>query len=146
MMWVVACALLLVGLSVPADDDKGEQKFDPARLAGTWTYVSGEKNGEKLDKEHFGDSKLTITDKTITLEGPPGKFVMEYTLDAKKTPIGISMKMTESPFGAGATAEGILELKDNDVKMCYATSGDALKKFEAKEGSNYHLFVLKRSK
>jgi len=27
--------------------------FDAAKLVGTWTYSGGEKDGAKLDKEHF---------------------------------------------------------------------------------------------
>jgi uncharacterized protein (TIGR03067 family) len=123
-----------------------EAKFDAAKLVGTWLYVSGEKNGEKVDQEHFKDSKVTITKKTITLEGPNGKFVMDYKLDSKKNPVALSMTMTESPFGAGATAEGIVQLNGDDLKMCYAPMGEAPKKFEAKQGSNHHLFVLKRSR
>jgi enterochelin esterase family protein len=73
-----------------ADKDKGgkDDKFDAAKLVGTWTYESGVKNGEKLDKDHFKDAKVTITKESITLEGEAGKFVMSYTLDAKKKPIG----------------------------------------------------------
>jgi hypothetical protein len=56
------------------------------------------------------------------------------------------MEMTESPFGAGAMAKGIIEVKGDDLKLCYTTEGDAPKNFEAKEGSNAHSFVLKRSK
>jgi len=71
---------------------------------------------------------------------------MKYTLDTKTSPVSLSMEMTESPFGAGAMSKGIIEVKGDELKMCYATEGDAPKKFETKEGSNSHLFVLKRSK
>jgi uncharacterized protein (TIGR03067 family) len=72
---------------------------------------------------------------------------MKYALDAKKTPIGIELTMTESPFGAGATANGIIELKGDELKFCYnAMMGDAPKEFKTKEGSNLHLFGLKRAK
>jgi len=72
--------------------------------------------------------------------------VIKYTLDTKNSPVSLSMEFTESPFGAGAMAKGIVEVKGDDLKMCYTTEGDAPKKFETKEGSNSHLFVLKRSK
>jgi uncharacterized protein (TIGR03067 family) len=141
--WLGAGAFLLVMVPfVPADEDK----FDATKLVGAWIYASGEKNGEKLDKDHFKDSKVTITKETITLEGPQGKFVIKYDLDSKKSPVRISMAMTESPFGAGAKAEGIVEVKGDEIKMCYTPDGEAPKKFEAKEGSNHHLFILKRSK
>ena len=145
--WLCACAFLFMLYPFArADDEKKGDKFDAAKMVGTWTYESGEKNGEKLDKDHFKDSKVVVTKETITLEGPQGKFVIKYTLDTKKNPVGLSMTMTESPFGAGAMAQGIVELKGDELKICYAAEGEAPKKFEAKEGSNHHLFVLKRSK
>jgi uncharacterized protein (TIGR03067 family) len=148
-IWLSVCAFLFVvyPLAAADDDKKGkDDKFDAAKLVGAWTYVSGEKNGEKLDKDHFKDSKVIITKESITLEGPQGKFVMKYKLDTKKSPVALSMTMTESPFGPGATAEGIVEVKGDELKICYATEGEAPKGFEAKEGSNHHLFVLKRTK
>jgi hypothetical protein len=73
---------------------------------------------------------------------------MKYTLYAMSKPVGIMLEMTESPFGAGAKAEGIIEVNGDDLKLCYAAApdGKAPKSFEAKQGSGHHCFVLKRSK
>jgi putative heme-binding domain-containing protein/uncharacterized protein (TIGR03067 family) len=129
-----------------ADTDKGDKadKFDAAKLVGTWTYVSAEKNGEKSDQGNLKDAKVTITKDTMTLEGGAGKFVLKYKLDPKKTPVAISMTMTEGV--EGATAEGIIEVKGDELKLCYAAAGAAPKQFEAKQGSDHRLVVLKRSK
>jgi uncharacterized protein (TIGR03067 family) len=145
--WMGACVffLALYPLGAVGQDKAKDEKFDAAKMAGTWTYVSGVKNGEKVDPDRFKDSKVTITKDTMTLEGPAGKFVLKYTLDTKKNPVTISMKMTEGA-GEGATAEGIVRVKGDDLTICYAREGERPKKFEAKEGSNHHLFVLKRSK
>lgn len=145
MTWLGACSFTLLVGSILAADEKGD-KFDAAKMLGTWTYVSGEKNGTKVDPENLKAGTVKITKETITLESPQGKFVIKYTLDAKKDPVTLAMEMTESPFGAGAMAKGIIEVKGDDLKMCYATEGDAPKKFETKEGGTSHLFVLKRSK
>ncbi len=144
MTWLGAISFVLLAGSVLRADDK--DKFDAAKLIGTWTYVSGEKNGVKVDKDNLKSGSVKITKETITLDSPNGKFVMKYTLDTKSTPVSLSMEMTESPFGPGAMAKGIIELKGEDLKFCYATEGDGPKKFETKEGSNSHLFMLKRSK
>jgi len=141
--WLGAVVLAAACVAAQADD---KAKFDPAKLVGTWNYVTGEKNGEKVDPSHFKDSKVVITKEKITLEGPSGKFVLEYTLDAKKAPVTIDMKMTESPFGAGATAKGIVEVKGDELKMCYATEGGAPATFATKADSKLHLFLLKRAK
>jgi uncharacterized protein (TIGR03067 family) len=139
-----ACAFVLMIAPLAAADEK--DKFDAGKLVGTWTYVSGEKNGTKVDPENLKAGTVKITKETITLESPQGKFVMKYTLDTKTSPVSISMEMTESPFGAGAMSKGIIEFKGDELKLCYATEGDAPKKFETKEGSNSNFFVLKKSK
>lgn len=141
--WLSGLALVLAVSPLAADD---KDTFDPAKLVGTWKYVSAEKNGEKIDKDRLKDQTVIITKEKLTLKGEQ-TFVMTYTLDAKKKPATIKMTMTESPFGAGATAEGIVDLDGDSLKICYAQQGAAApKKFETKEGSNVHLFVLKRSK
>ena len=112
--WISACLFLLAAYPLGAVGQDKEDKFDPGKMTGTWTYVSGVKNGEKLDADHFKDSKVTITKDTMTLEGPAGKFVLEYKLDAKKKPVTISMKMTEGA-GEGATAEGIVKVKGDQI-------------------------------
>jgi len=138
-----ATFVLLAGSIVAADD---KDKFDAGKMVGTWTYVSGEKNGAKVDPETLKGGTVKITKETITLESPQGKFVIKYTLDTKNSPVSLAMEMTESPFGAGAMAKGIIDVKSDELKLCYATEGGAPKKFETKEGSNSHLFVLKKSK
>src|SRR5262249_3685871 len=141
--WLVLAALV----SVRADaQDKGD-KFDAAKLDGTWKFVSGVKNGEKLTADQLKSQTVTIAKNTLTLKSPDATFVMKFELDTKKSPVGIKLEITESPFGPGAKAAGIIELKGDELKLCYAPlEGDAPKMFEAKEGSKAHLFNLKRSK
>jgi uncharacterized protein (TIGR03067 family) len=140
---ILILVLVLAGCPLAAQD---KDKFDPAKLVGTWTYVSGEKNGEKLGEDRLKNQTVTITKETWTLKADD-KFVMKYELDTKQNPVGIKFTMTESPFGPGAVAKGIIELKGDELKLAYhPMDGDAPKKFEAKEGSNHHYFVLKRSK
>jgi uncharacterized protein (TIGR03067 family) len=143
-----AGVFLLAALPLGAadkDKDAKDDKFDAAKLVGTWKYVSGETNGQKVPEDHLKDSSVVITKDTITLKGQD-TFVIAYTLDAKKSPVAVSMKITDGPVGKDSTAEGILELNGDDLKICYAPEGEAPKKFEAKDGSKHHLFVLKRAK
>jgi len=141
-IWMGACALLLSVGSLSADD---KAKFDAAKLVGEWSYASGTKNGEKANTDNL-KNKVIITKDTITLTGDM-KFVMKYELDTSKTPVGIKLEMTESPFGAGAKAVGIIAVDGDDLKLCYDPEGKkAPEKFEAKADSKVHLFVLKRAK
>ena len=145
-LWLSACAILLAMSPFGAIGQGKDDKFDATKLVGTWKYVSGVKNGEKLDADHFKGQSVILTKETFTLPGEM-KFVMKYTLDTKTKPVGIKIEITESPFGAGMKAEGIIDVQGDDLKICYAAEGGAApKSFEAKEGSKYHLFVLKRTK
>jgi uncharacterized protein (TIGR03067 family) len=140
---LIACAL--VGASVPLLAQDGA-KFDAGKLVGKWQYVSGIKNGTKVAEESLKNQVVTITKDKITLKGED-TFVMKYELDTTKNPLGIKLEMLESPFGAGAKSEGVIEVKDDQIRLCYAPMGEeAPKTFDAKEGTKMHLFVLKRSK
>jgi uncharacterized protein (TIGR03067 family) len=145
------CAGVLFAVGFPAaagDKDKAgkEAAFDPAKLVGKWKYVSGEKGGTKVEDSHLKD-QVTITKDTLTIKGE-ATFVMKYEVNAKKDPVTIKFTMTESPFGPGAVALGIIDLKGDDLKICYdaAEGKEFPKKFATKEGEKMHLFVLKRVK
>lgn len=142
-MWAGACALLLVVGPLRAEDK--DTKFDAAKLVGEWTYVSGIKNGAKVEGDNL-KNKVIFTKDTLTLTGDQ-KFVMKYELEKDKKPVGIKLEMTESPFGAGAKAVGIIWVDGDDLKMCYDPEGKkAPEKFEAPADSKVHLFILKRAK
>jgi len=127
--------------------DKDEAKFDPAKLVGTWTYVSAVEDGKKKTADDLKMGTVEITKDTITLKGPDASYVIKYTLDTKKTPVHVSMEITKGPQGEGSKAEGILELKGDELKLCYPPmDGDTPKDFDAKEGSKLHSFVLKMKK
>lgn len=145
--WLGAVALLVFLGAAGAEDDKDNGKLDPAKLVGTWTYVSGVKDGQKVDAEMLKKGTVEITKDTITLKSDMGNFVIKYKLDAAKTPAQLDMEITEGPAGVGSKAPGIIELKGDELKLCYVPMGDAPPKdFSAKEGSKAHLFVLKQKK
>jgi uncharacterized protein (TIGR03067 family) len=145
----VAIVLFLLA-PVAADDkdkDKDKAKLDPAKLVGTWTYVSGVKNGEKTDAEMLKKGMVIITKDTLTLKTDAGDFIIKYSVDTKKSPAQISLEITEGPQGAGSKATGIISLKEDELKLCYpAMGGETPKNFESKEGSGNNFFVLKRKK
>ena len=67
---------------------KKDESLDAGQLVGSWQYVLGIKDGEKLDIERIKQQDVIITKDTFTLKHPDGTFVMKYALDAKKTPVG----------------------------------------------------------
>lgn len=150
MMKWMTLATLLVGLTTAAwaeDKEKEEVKFDPKALVGDWAYESGVKAGEEVPEDHL-KGKIVITDETITLDGGDGKFVMKYKLDGEKSPVKFDMEMTDSPFGAGMKAKGLMEFKDDKLVMGYVVDegkADYPEKLESTKENKLHLFVLKKA-
>jgi uncharacterized protein (TIGR03067 family) len=144
---LLALGVAVVVLSPLTAADKDEAKLDPAKLVGIWSYVSGEEDGKKKTADDLKGGTVEITKETISLKSDEATYVIKYTLDTKKSPVRISMEITKGPQGEGQKAEGIIELKDDQLKICYAPmGGEAPKEFSAKEGSKLHLFVLKKKK
>ena len=82
-----------------------EDKLDAGEMVGSWAYVAGEKNGERLDKDHFAGQVVEITKESFTLKSDQ-VFIMTYDLVGETKPTGVKFEITDSPFGAGATTEG----------------------------------------
>ncbi len=131
-----------------AAGQKGKKgALDPASLAGTWVYVSGERDGEKVPADNLKKGYVEISKKEIKLKSPEGEFVLKYNLDATKKPARIEMEIVKGPQGEGAKAAGIVALKGGNLVLCYAAMGGAAPtEFATKAGSGLHLFVLKRKK
>jgi uncharacterized protein (TIGR03067 family) len=148
-LWLSAGAVLLVVCPFGAVGQDKSGKIDAAKLEGTWKYVSGVENGKKIEADRLKVQSLIIDKKNFTLKGEKADadFVMAYELDTKTTPVGIKFTITKGPIGVGSKSNGIIELNGDELKVCYnPMDGAAPKTFESKEGSNFHLFVLKRGK
>jgi uncharacterized protein (TIGR03067 family) len=145
MIGLFCIGVLGLLLGSAAGQDKG--KLDAAMLIGTWTYVSGEKDGKKIPAKNLEKGVVKISKEVITLETPEGDYVIKYKLDQEKTPVGIHLEITKGPQGVGSKGEGIIALDKGELKLCYPAMGGASPKdFATKEGSGLHLFVLKAKK
>jgi uncharacterized protein (TIGR03067 family) len=142
----LALIVLAPALSRSAADEpaKPSAALDPARLVGTWEMASAAKGAETKGEADLEGQSLVITEKTMTFKTPFGEFVMDYTLDAKATPAKIAMTMTASPFGAGAKSRGVIEVKEDTLRLCYSPEeGGEPTEFTAEGGAR--LCVLKRA-
>jgi uncharacterized protein (TIGR03067 family) len=138
-VWALGLAVC-AGLTVQAQD-----KADAPKLEGKYTLVSGKKNGTAVTDEMSKKAEYIFEKDKIIIKGGDGQFVMSYKLDPKATPIGIDMEIVEGPEGTkGSKAEGIVELKGDELKLAYSMdAGKRPKDFSGKEG---HLFVFKKAK
>lgn len=139
LSFVVTALALSVTLTL-ADD-----KADTSKLEGTYTVVSGKRDGKDLPKSDFDKSVVFIEKGKIYGHDKEKKefFGATYTIDAKQKPWKISMVST-SPK-KGEKAEGVIEVDGDTVKLAYALPGGKTPTtFEA--GKDQQLFVLKRTK
>jgi uncharacterized protein (TIGR03067 family) len=139
---------LVVVAPVHSEDAKKKAALDPAKLIGTWTIISGERAGEKSDKDRLAP-KITITKETITIGAGEMKFVIAYKIDTKASPATIDMEIKEGPVNEGK-AIGIIAWEGDGFKLCYVQkeSADSKRpaKFESTKENNAFLFVLKPDK
>jgi uncharacterized protein (TIGR03067 family) len=142
----IGLALLVVSPALlVADEPAKPGALDPAKLVGTWEMASAEKGGEAKGEADLQGQSLVIAEKTMTFKTPFGEFVMDYTLDAAATPAKVALTMTASPFGAGAKSRGIIEVKEDTLRLCYSPEdGDPPTEFKADAGAR--LIVTKRAK
>ena len=146
MKSIVICSMLMLvwSQSCLGAEAVEAKPFDATKMVGTWSFVLSERGGEKADQERL-KSKVILTKDQLTIKGDDGQFVMKYKLDTSKTPVAIEMTITESPFGAGASAKGIVDFDKNHLRICYDDQGGkAPEAFESPAGSTHRFIVLKR--
>lgn len=131
-------------------EDNGFEMFTvrrattPARLAGTWSYVSGVRAGEKVEKERLiGDVKVT-GDKFEIPAGPDSKFVMTYSIksNSKSDTIDLSIESGPAPEGK---AVGLVRVRGNIMTLIYEPTGENRpSEFKSTADNGCFMFTLKR--
>ncbi len=145
---LVTLAVITLIASAGAEAPKYKAAFDPAKLVGAWTLASGERAGEKIEKDHL-PPKVTFTKETVTVPaGPDQRFLIAYKVDAKARPVAIDMQIKEGPVNEGK-ALGILEPDGDGFKLCYVVDDGNAKRpvrCESTKDNNAFLFVLRPAK
>jgi len=134
-----------------AADAKDDEAKEVKRFAGTWTMVSGEKDGEKVAAEHVKKGKITWKGKECVLETPhQSKDPIKATVtrvDASKKPAELEWERLTGP-DAGKKMLAIYEwVGDDQYRVVFAPAGkDRPKEFSTKAGSGHIMHVWKRAK
>ncbi len=123
-----------------------EDKEKKENIAGTWTVVTVERNGEKQPEDRVKMMKLTITKDKMTIKTAERTFEMTYKLDTTKQPATIDMTYLEGPQ-KDKVSQGIFSLDGDNLKICFGIPDkDRPKEFSTKADSGHVLIVLKREK
>jgi uncharacterized protein (TIGR03067 family) len=136
-----------VGLVSASAGQEKAKKLDPAKLAGTYEFVSGVRDGDKVPEANFKMVSFIVEKDGAELKTPDGSFKFSYKVDASKTPATIELEITDGPIGKGMKAHGIVGLDGDKLTLAYNPGGgEAPKDFECKKGSGCHSFTLKKAK
>jgi uncharacterized protein (TIGR03067 family) len=136
--WLV----LVVGFLIAADDPKDELK----KLEGSWTMVSGEKDGKPLAEQTIKTAKLVIKGDQHDVKVGDDVFKGTHKVDPSKKPKTIDATDTEGAF-KGKTVLGIYDLEGDNFKVCFAEPGkERPKEFSTKSGTGHILHVWKKEK
>jgi uncharacterized protein (TIGR03067 family) len=138
-MMTLGLATLLVAVAQARTDDKKE---GDTKLEGTYTIVSGEKEGKPEPEERIKGTMVRFTADTITVTDKEKKetYVAGYKLDTSRKPWVITMT-SQSPV-KGEVAKGLIEKDGDTVKLIYAEpGGEAPTDFKTK--NKQLMFVMK---
>jgi uncharacterized protein (TIGR03067 family) len=99
-------------------------KTAASALAGTYTIVAGEKDGQKLPAERVQGSSVRIAENVITTfdKDQQETYAVSYTLDTSREPWRITMTSTQAPI-KGEVAHGLIKKDGDTVQLIYAVRG-----------------------
>jgi uncharacterized protein (TIGR03067 family) len=143
---VLSLGLVLAG-STRADDDAA--KKDLEKLAGKWTVVSAEQNGEPLDRIKNGTLEIVAKDGSFTIKTASGSELKgTITLDPTTKPKQADLYHTEGVL-KDKTWKAIYDLDGDTLKLCYLdadSTKERPKEFKAAKDSECLLVVVERVK
>jgi len=103
--------------------DNGVLINDLARIQGTWTMVSGERDGQAFPSEYLNNSERVVKgDETIVTVRGQLFMKAKFSLDPSKNPKTIDYAINDGPY-AGQKMFGIYELDGGKLTFCLATPG-----------------------
>ena len=119
--------------------------FDTKKIEGTYSIVSGQRNGKPLPEAEIKGALVTFTADRITSTDKERKemYAATYKIDESSSPPTIRMESIAPK--KGEKAQGVIEIKGDTVRLSYnLPGGEAPKEFKA--GEKQHFFVLKKVK
>jgi uncharacterized protein (TIGR03067 family) len=137
--------LLLAGAALAARaDDKMDDELK--KLEGTWTMVSAEYDGMKVDGDQAKKSKLVVKDgKWTVYVNDKVSTVATFTIDPSKKVKTVDMTGTMGG-DKGKKYLAIYQLDGDDLKLCIGDTKTRPKTFDGKKGSGRQFEVWKRAK
>jgi uncharacterized protein (TIGR03067 family) len=122
----------------PAEDE------DLRLLQGNWKVVSAELGGDLCPGNDLADLRLTIRDRTWTVELHGSRDRGTLTVDVSQRPRAMNLVGTEGPT-RGKTLLAVYDLSGDMLRVCYALDGkERPAGFESKRGTQLIVVTYQR--
>jgi uncharacterized protein (TIGR03067 family) len=140
----LAAAVLVL---LPADPNPDDVKKEIEQMQGTWSIVSVEIDGIRLDDDATGPIRRLVKDDTISWKKDSQTLIAgSFKIDPSEDPKTIDFTVTEGG-NKGETILGIYESSEDEFKVCWARpNGLRPTEFSSNSGNGYVLNVFKRVK
>ena len=142
---LTACALAFATFATARDEEAAKKELKA--LQGSWKVVAAEQDGDPLDRIVGGT--LTIKDNNFAIKTVDKvELKGDLTLDPAKAPKHINFAHQDGPL-KDKKWEGIYELKDDVLKLCYAEADSDKERpteFKTLKKSRLLLIEMKREK
>jgi len=140
------CLYFVLPLAIAADDADA-LKAAKKELAGGWTVISAERDGEALPEDDVKKLRLSFAEEKLTLKQGEKVSHLPYFLHLGGDAHQIDVIPNDGPQ-KGNPVPGIYELKGDTLKICMSLKSEAgvPDGFSAAAGSGRILLILKREK
>lgn len=124
MITLGLATLLLASQPVRSEEKAGEKKDSKPRLAGTYTIVAGEREGQKEPEARIKGDMVRFTEDTIIVTDKNKKetYVATYKVDWSKKPGVITMKAVNAKE-KDEVVRGLIEKEGDTVRLIYSLPG-----------------------
>jgi uncharacterized protein (TIGR03067 family) len=138
---------LIVAVALGAADNDEAVKKEKKALAGSWTVMSAQRDGDAIPEDEARKLRLVFTEERVTLKQGEKASLLAYRLNPAASPSEIDLVPSDGPQ-KGKALPGIYELNGDNLKVCFALKPDANRpeRFKAPSDSNTMLLILKREK
>ena len=151
MRRVLTCITLATTvLTAPALATGGDPpRGDLAKLQGTWTVVSGERDGKTMDKSRIEGRQVVIHGTSFVDENKTKKETLArgtLTLDETKSPRQVDAKFD---FGelTGKSCKAIYEINGDTFRTCTGVEGDERPtSFKTQPATGQMMFEYRRAR
>jgi uncharacterized protein (TIGR03067 family) len=143
----MTATVLLLALTLPADQPKDVAKKDLEKLQGTWILSELEINGERIPDEKIKGTTLTIKGARYTVKVKDRSHAVTIKLDPTRKPKAIDMYFPDGPE-LPKLAKGIYEIDGDTFRLCrHQAAGEARpREFVTQANTGLFIVVWKRVK